>query len=498
MRENLPEIVFASSNKAESQRISRWVKSGRLRKLAPRVYTSNSADSDEAIVSRNLYTILSRLFPGALLSHRTALEGGPTETGDVFLTYKYSRKVTLPGVCVHLLKGPGPIDDDAPFLQGLFMSSRPRAFIEGLQVSRRRSGPAKTLPTVTIEERLDRICQIQGTEAVNRIRDKARTAAHTLKMERQFEKLNGMIGAILRTRSASGLSSSQARARSLGVPYDPQRLAIFNRLFAALAQVPLAVRRENPLSPEEAQLLAFFEAYFSNYIEGTEFEISMAYDIVFKHQIPAKRPQDAHDILGTFRVVSNREEMRRTPQSYDEFLDLLRSRHHAAMEGRPDQQPGEFKQEPNRAGETHFVAPELVRGTLLKGFEMYGAVEPGLARAIFVMFLVAEVHPFADGNGRVARIMMNAELAGGGFRRIIVPTVLRDDYLVALRALSRSDKTEPLLKVMDLAQRFSAELPLTSYEIAARTLTEWNAFKEPDEARLRLPNSRHEGNVESG
>jgi Fic family protein len=35
-------------------------------------------------------------------------------------------------------------------------------------------------------------------------------------------------------------------------------------------------------------------------------------------------------------------------------------------------------------------------------------------RAVYVMFVVAEVHPFLDGNGRVARIAMNAELTAGG------------------------------------------------------------------------------------
>ena len=490
MEENLPEIVFASSNTAESKRISRWMHSGHLRKLLPRVYTSNFADSDEVIVSRNLYMILSRLFPGALLSHRTALEGGPTETGDIFLTYKYSRKIKLPGIRVHLMKGPAAIADDMPFLQGLFMSSNPRAFIEVLQISRGRSGSSKALPMAAIEERLDRICQIQGPEALNRLRDKARKAARILKLDRQFNKLNGMIGAILRSRPASGLSSPQARARSHGVPYDPQRLAVLNRLFAGLSQTPLPVRKEQRLSPKEAQLLAFFESYFSNYIEGTEFELSEAYDIVFKNKIPAKRPQDAHDILGTFRVISNQEEMRRLPKSFDEFLSLLQSRHHTAMGGRPDKQPGEFKQEPNRAGETHFVAPDLVKGTLLKGFEMCGAVEPGFPRAIFMMFLVTEVHPFVDGNGRAARIMMNAELVSRGLCRIIVPTVLRDDYLLALRALTRSDNPDPLIKVLDLAQRFSSELPLSSYEIAELALTKCNAFKESDEARLRLMDSK--------
>ena len=58
-------------------------------------------------------------------------------------------------------------------------------------------------------------------------------------------------------------------------------------------------------------------------------------------------------------------------------------------------------------------------------------LETGLPRGIFMMFLVVEVHPFVDGNGRVARIMMNAELASTDHWRIIMPTVLRDDYLSA-------------------------------------------------------------------
>ena len=29
---------------------------------------------------------------------------------------------------------------------------------------------------------------------------------------------------------------------------------------------------------------------------------------------------------------------------------------------------------------------------------------------IFMMFMISEIHPFLDGNGRLARVMMNAEL----------------------------------------------------------------------------------------
>lgn len=43
------------------------------------------------------------------------------------------------------------------------------------------------------------------------------------------------------------------------------------------------------------------------------------------------------------------------------------------------------------------------------------------ARAVFMMFMVSEVHPLDDGNGRVACVMMNAELSANGEQRVIIP-----------------------------------------------------------------------------
>ena len=95
--------------------------------------------------------------------------------------------------------------------------------------------------------------------------------------------------------------------------------------------------------------------------------------------------------------------MSRLPKSVEDLTSFLKSRHARIMDGRPDKGPGRFKADPNRAGSTLFVAPELVEGTLAKGFEVYRGLSNPLHRAIFMMFLIAEVHPFADGNGRTGR-----------------------------------------------------------------------------------------------
>src|SRR3546814_11695923 len=64
-------------------------------------------------------------------------------------------------------------------------------------------------------------------------------------------------------------------------------------------------RAAPPRSGDANATLAFFEAYFSNFIEGTEFTVDEAAEIVFEGVIPAERPADAHDVVGTFRVVSD-------------------------------------------------------------------------------------------------------------------------------------------------------------------------------------------------
>ena len=300
-----------------------------------------------------------------------------------------------------------------------------------------------------------------------------------------------IIGALLGTREAA-LTAPAAVARDRGRPYDPDRLATFEALHAALRDHPPLSRVAPERGPGSKATLAFFEAYFSNFIEGTEFAVEEAADIVFRGVVPNERPADAHDILGTWRIVSDDREMRRLPADAAAQEALLKARHAAIMEGRPESAPGAFKRTENRVGSTVFVAPELVAGTLARGFDLYRGLETPFQRAVFVKFLVSEVHPFADGNGRLARVAMNAELAAAGEERIVLPTVYRGNYLSALKALSRTRRPEPLIRALDYAQRWTAAVDWRSVADTRRELEACNAFLDSDvgeaEGRmLRMP-----------
>ncbi|MBI2384700.1 MAG: Fic family protein [Elusimicrobia bacterium] len=486
----LSELIFGTSENKEAKRLRRLLRAGQARKIAPRLYTTNLTDLPEKIVRDNYHEILGRLFPKAVISHRTALEGKPTASWEVFLTSSYPRKVVLPGLTVRIMKGPPAGIADKPFMVGdLFLASEPRAFLENLQPSRRGATTSKAISRQELEERLERTLRLRGEKALNNLRDEARRVANESGFLEEFKSLDAIIGAMLKTKPASGLQSALAKARAAGEAFDPERLRVFEALFSALKQTPLRETAEAHTNSEALRVLAFFESYFSNYIEGTKFEVDQAHEIVFEGRIPITRPKDAHDVLGTYRVVSNIAGLSERPQAMDSFWTLLSTRHEAMLGARPEIRPGEMKMDVNRAGDTVFVVPDLVRGTLARGLEFYKVLDSPSARAAFMMFLVSEVHPFNDGNGRIARVMMNAELVAAGLRRIIIPTVFRDDYLGALRALSRRGDPGAYLRMFDYAQLFSASIDFSDFPTARRALEAANAFKDPGEAKLVIRKS---------
>ena len=479
----LPEVFVSDSS--ISKAVYEAVERGQLRKLGSRLYTRNLKDDPERLIRRNWYNLIASYYPDAVIADRTALENKPAEDGSVFLISSKKRETSLPGLTFRPRTGPKPIDSDRPF-SGVRLASIPRAYLENLRESRARGGRLpRTLSRDELEQRLDALIRQQGEAAVNRLRDDAKVIAPQLGYDEEADELHELIGGLLGTRDGD-LASTIGRARHAGQPFDPDRIRLFETLFAALRDT-LVERRPAPERDGEASAtLAFFEAYFSNFIEGTEFTVEEAAEIVFEGVIPQERPADAHDVLGTFRVVSDLAHLKVLPSDFTGFRDLLRRRHATVMEAREDKAPGAFKDRVNRAGNTVFVAPELVDGTLERGYEFLQALDDPFQRAVYTMVMVSEVHPFTDGNGRIARIMMNAELVASDQERIIIPTAYRTDYLGALRAFSHNGYTDPLIRMLDVAQSYTHQIDWGTLERARTVLAATNAFDGAADAKLKL------------
>jgi len=483
---HLQEIIFSSSNPTLSRKISKLVKEGTLRKIAPRIYTPNLQESPADLIRRNIFKIIGRLYPDTLLSHRSAFEYKPTASGNLFLTSTYYRKIDLPGITLDIMAGPEPIDGDNLFTEGLYVSSQERAFLENLQESRKPGSTSKTLSIVELEEKLEQVARVKGEEGLNVLRDQSRELAANLGMEKEFEKLNKLISAILTTKPSTILSSPAAIARAFGHPYDPVRIELFEKLFVELRQRQFPYVLEKNKTVRSFRNFSFFEAYFSNYIEGTKFKIEEAKRIIETGNSMATRIEDSHDILGTHRLVSNRSEMRQTPANSDELLRILQYRHKILLAARSSKKPGELKDQNNKAGDTEFVDHRLVRGTLYSGFDFYRALKDPFAKAVYMMFMISEVHPFADGNGRIARIMMNADLVKAEQTKIIIPTVYREDYIGALRQLTSTQLPDTYIRMLQRAQQFSATVVGEDMEQMQSILEISNAFKEGEEHILQF------------
>ena len=466
--------------------INSMVGRGVLQRLSTGVYSSDVTNRSEDVVRAHWDTIVGHLFPGAVITDRSARTMSHVN-GVLYLARDgRARDVSLPGLLVRARSGAPPQAGDIRLPSGLYFASTGRALAENSLPSRTRTGrERRTLDESELGDWIDHLCRRDGEEGLIRLRRQVEALAPALGVpDESLTLMRTLIGVAVGTKKAETASAALGSRRA-GRPVDQARVARFEKLAEALrASSP----QNQPASRDHKDVfLPFAEAYFSNFIEGTEFDFDEAARIVFDGEVPADRPADAHDVLGTYRLLADSDEMLVTGEDEQEFEHVLRRRHARIMEGRPEKRPSEFKSIANRAGATQFVDPELVVGTLAAGWRLRGYLDSPWERAIYIAFVVAEVHPFDDGNGRAARAMMSAELDAGGQKRIIIPTVFRNDYLDGLRMLSRQDEPRVFIKAMRYAHDFTASIDYSDYATMKDQLTAANAFNEPESAeRLRV------------
>ena len=488
-------IIFTST--ARNPEILRAVKAGKLRKLASKLYTDDLISSAGEIVHRHRLEIAAHFYPGAVISHRTALEGNNVSPGGKFHltvpgTVAPVRK--LPGLEIRIWRGPKPQPEDTrmPFANGseLFLSSQPRAVLENLQIARAHGeDEPKTLSAADLEKWLDRLLRVHGIGWLDDLQQKAEVLSARLGWSRAGLELDQLVAAIKGRASDYQLTTDLLRSRAGGKPYDPERIALFSMLHGRLAAEHFTELPKPPSREEDNR--AFWEAYFSNFIEGTKFTVEEArvivYDEAAAQTLNAKRPDDAHDVRETYRLIIDPNISREVPSDGAHLIELLKRRHARMMASRLAIEPGVFKKKNNEFGSRVFVAPELVKETLSRGWPAGRTLPSPVARALYVLFLVAEVHPFNDGNGRISRLGMNAELEAAGQTRLIIPTSLRNDYLTVLEALTSNGNPQPFITFSHKLIDVNSRMPFGSFEQSLEYFKKTGALDEQSQSFGFLP-----------
>jgi len=121
--------------------------------------------------------------------------------------------------------------------------------------------------------------------------------------------------------------------------------------------------------------------------------------------------------------------------------------------------PGHFKLQPNMVKgilREKRATPEHVVGTVRHFYsDLLPRVASAEARAMAVYVMVIKAHCFSDGNGRVARFLINQELEAGGSSPILIPDSMSENLVEGLHTIFRTLEIDPFLEELQRAREFT-------------------------------------------
>lgn len=91
---------------------------------------------------------------------------------------------------------------------------------------------------------------------------------------------------------------------------------------------------------------------------------------------------------------------------------------------------------------------EAVRDLMPALFDLLQQEDDPSARVVLGHFFFVYIHPYMDGNGRIGRFLMNAMMAAGGYRWIIIPIERREEYMTALESASVEHDIRPFTRYL--------------------------------------------------
>lgn len=191
-------------------------------------------------------------------------------------------------------------------------------------------------------------------------------------------------------------------------------------------------------------------AYTSNAIEGnilTRRETTMAInENITSGSKPISHYVEAVNHARAFELVKELAKKKRAP----DVTDVLQI-HKCILAGIDDANAGCFRRVPVRISGSRTVLPNPLKvPDLMEQFNHWLTTtnEDIVYKAINAHYRLVTIHPFQDGNGRTARLLMNLVLMQYGFTPIIIRKIDRKRYLDALEKYQTTGNADTYHKFM--------------------------------------------------
>lgn len=240
-----------------------------------------------------------------------------------------------------------------------------------------------------------------------------------------------------------------------------QRRQPFHEALPIIDELKSRLDRHRPFPPSFADQLRRYYAvhftYHTNAIEGSSLSLLETKIIVEEGLTAGGKPLKEHlEAIGHRDAV---EKLMDVIQAREPIIESLVLELHRLILYRIDASiAGRYRDVPVIVTGTdyQFPLPGDVPRLMADFWAWFGADETKALHPVesaahahlkFVM-----IHPFADGNGRVARLLMNLILARAGYVIAIVPMVLRGEYMAALSQANRGI-TRPFVELIAHLER---------------------------------------------
>lgn len=208
------------------------------------------------------------------------------------------------------------------------------------------------------------------------------------------------------------------------------------------------INKARPLTPAEVRELDHYykigTTYSSNALEGNSLTITET-KLLLEDGITVngKPIRDCYEATGHAKAYDFMLEIARAP-SLNITEDTICRLHHLFYHAIDESAAGQYRSGQVFITGTEYLPPEAEAVPALMAeftaeLNNKAATLHPVLLAAFAHRRLVDIHPFTDGNGRTARLLMNLILINKGYCIISIPPVLRHDYIQALIAAQREN-----------------------------------------------------------
>jgi len=282
--------------------------------------------------------------------------------------------------------------------------------------------------------------------------------AHTLRIQKKFKKLRVYLGLSeneankKRPEAERILKERIAAYKTISDPFrnviTPSELGEIKTL---VAKGEVKIRH---LSEDDWRIFTESFVYNTNAIEGSSVTPGEVKDILEKEQWPKER--EKWEISETYGLSDAVSYIRKTKEHIS--LQLIKDLHRIVFKNSKSfagafRKRGQEVAVVNSLGEVmHRGAPSATVVKLLKDlvawYDKNRNKYPAIVLAIVVHNQFETIHPFADGNGRVGRLLLNNILLMHNKPPVNIELRNRKEYYAALREYQNTGNIRPTIELI--------------------------------------------------